>query len=91
MGVFGWEYFRGCYGHPIVKDSVKPFLTLGRNIARLRSACGLTQERLAEMADIHPRYLQKLESGVTNPSFMVLCRLKTALDCEWNVLLHNLP
>ncbi len=75
----------------IVKDSPKPFLTLGRNIARLRSGSGITQERLAEMADIHSRYLQKLEAGVTHPSLVVLCRLKTALDCEWNELLHGLP
>lgn len=73
----------------LLKTPRKPFLTLGRNIARLRAASGLTQERLAEVVDIHPRYLQKLEAGDTHPSLMVLCRFKTVLGCDWNELLRN--
>jgi len=42
-------------------------LTVGST--RLRSLCGLTQEQLAEHADIHARYLQnsKQDAGSSGP------------------------
>ena len=72
-----------------MKDALKPLSRLGRNVARLRSDLDFSQERLAEKADIHPRYLQKLEAGTAHPSLMVLCRLKRSLKCEWNDLLRE--
>ncbi|MFZ3376219.1 MAG: helix-turn-helix transcriptional regulator [Chthoniobacterales bacterium] len=72
-----------------MKTAAKPLAKFGRNLARIRCGRGLTQEQLAESADIHARYLQKLETGVAHPSLIVLCRLKRALDCEWNDLLHS--
>lgn len=68
---------------------VKSLARFGRNLARVRSARGMTQEELAEQADIHARYLQKLEAGAGHPSLIVLSRLKKALGCEWNDLLHR--
>lgn len=73
-----------------MKDAKAPLSTFGRNLVRLRNAKPLTQERLAEMADIYPRYLQKLEAGTAHPSLMVLTRLRKALGCEWNELLRGL-
>ena len=70
-----------------VKTAAKPLAKFGRNLARVRSARGMSQEELAERADIHSRYLQKLEAGVGHPSLVVLCRLKKALQCDWNDLL----
>jgi transcriptional regulator with XRE-family HTH domain len=66
---------------------VKPLAKFGRNLARVRSARGMTQEELAERADIHARYLQKLEAGAGHPSLIVLCRLKRALGCDWDDIL----
>lgn len=66
---------------------VKLLQKFGRNLARVRSARGMTQEELAERADIHARYLQKLEAGAGHPSLIVLCRLKRALGCDWDDLL----
>jgi transcriptional regulator with XRE-family HTH domain len=74
----------------LVKASAKPLPKFGRNLARLRSERRLTQEQLAERADVHTRYLQKLEAGVGHPSLIVLCRLKKALGCEWNDLLDKI-
>lgn len=73
---------------PDVKTAT-PLSRFGRNLARVRSARGMTQEELAERADIHARYLQKLEAGAAHPSLIVLCRLKRGLDCEWNDLLRG--
>ena len=64
---------------------------LGRNILRLREAGALTQEEVAKGAGVSWRYLQELEAGKgTNPSLVVLCGLKTALDCSWDDLLAGL-
>ncbi len=61
--------------------------TFASNLMRLRFVCELTQEQLAEKADIHWRYLQKLERGTVNPSLKVLCGLKKALGCSWDDLI----
>jgi len=55
----------------------------------MRRELGLTQERLAEVANVNPRYIQKLEAGKAQPSLMILAQIKTALRCEWNDLLQG--
>jgi transcriptional regulator with XRE-family HTH domain len=59
---------------------------LGLNLERERRASGLTQERLAEMVDLHPRVLQKIEAGETNLKATTLFRLQAALGCAWERL-----
>ncbi len=49
----------------------------------------MTQERLAERADISHRYLQSLEAGKKQPSINVVVRLRTALECSWDELLKG--
>jgi transcriptional regulator with XRE-family HTH domain len=71
----------------VEKKDANTLSIFGRNLARLRNVAALTQERLAEKASVHPRYVQKLESGKAHPSLVVLARLKKALGCEWNDLL----
>ena len=78
------------FQHFVVKHVYKPLSIFGRNLARLRSRKGMTQEQLAESADVHPRYLQKLEAGTAHPSLIVLCRLKKSLASDWNELLATL-
>jgi len=75
---------------PDVKGSNKSLAKFGRNLARVRTQRGMTQEQLAEDANIHSRYLQKLEAGTGHPSLIVLCRLKQALRCDWNTLLEKI-
>ena len=58
----------------------------GRNVARLRMRRKLTQEKLAEKADVSARYLQSVEAGEYLPALPTLARLKTALRCDWNEL-----
>lgn len=47
----------------------------------------LTQEQLAEKADISRRYLQEIEAGEMNPTVNILSRLRKALKCSWDDLL----
>ena len=61
--------------------------TLGANLRRERTARGLTQERLAELADLNPRTVQKIEAGDITILVTTLQRLRAALGCEWKRLL----
>jgi transcriptional regulator with XRE-family HTH domain len=47
----------------------------------------LTQERLAEMADLNIRTLQKIEAGQLNILLTTVLRLERALACAWDKLM----
>ena len=65
-------------------------IRFGRNISRIRTAAGLTQEALAERADISTRYVQFLEADKYVPSLVVAARLRRALGCSWDELCRGL-
>jgi transcriptional regulator with XRE-family HTH domain len=50
---------------------------------------GYTQEELAELVDVHPRMVQKIEAGETNILATTAMRLQAALDCEWQALMPS--
>ena len=52
------------------------------NIKRLRSEKGLSQEKLAELADFHRTYISQLERCITNISVDGLERVAHALDVD---------
>jgi len=56
----------------------------GKAVRQLRLMRDLTQERLAEAADISIEYVRKIEGGLTKspPSWAILRRLARALRIE---------
>jgi XRE family transcriptional regulator, regulator of sulfur utilization len=52
----------------------------GNAVRNLRSAAGLSQEKLAESAGIHPTYIGMIERGVRNPTLDVAARIAKALQ-----------
>ena len=52
----------------------------GRRLRELRKEHGLTQEALAEAADLSGNYISELELGLKVPSLTILVRLSQALD-----------
>jgi transcriptional regulator with XRE-family HTH domain len=56
---------------------------LGLAIAHQRRKAKLTQERLAEVAGITVRHMQKVEAGHRVPSLAVLAQIRRALKIEW--------
>lgn len=52
---------------------------LGREIRRRRRAIELSQEELAERAELHRNYIGYLERGERNPSFTTVVRLARTL------------
>ena len=47
-----------------------------------RKALGLTQEQLAERAELSPTYVAKLEAGVKTPSLQTVVGLANALQLD---------
>jgi transcriptional regulator with XRE-family HTH domain len=58
------------------------------NVRAMRLRRGLTQEVLAEVAEVDLRFLQKIETGRTNLSLDVLVRLADALSIKPGLLLR---
>jgi len=52
----------------------------GRRLRELRQARDLTQEALAEDADLSGNYISDLELGLKVPSLTIIVRLSQALD-----------
>jgi len=52
---------------------------LGDTLRLYRKSSGLTHEKLAELADLHPNYVGEVERGETNISLDALTRLAKAL------------
>lgn len=60
---------------------------LGAHIRRERMARSMTQERLAELAELNLRTVQKIEAGQINILITTVVRIQKALRCNWNLLL----
>lgn len=52
----------------------------GEKLRMARKAKGLTQQEVAEMADIDEKHLSRIENGKFFPTFTTLNRLLNALD-----------
>jgi len=60
--------------------------SFGQNVRKIRGVCGLTQERLADKADLDPTYISGIERGVRNPSLLIISRLAKALGVSLSEL-----
>jgi transcriptional regulator with XRE-family HTH domain len=71
---------------PISKKEWKRIKTFGANVRRERVSRNLTQDELAEKAEIATRNLQKIEAGEINVLLTTAFRLQLALRCPWKRL-----
>ncbi len=56
--------------------------TFATNLRRLRHAAGLSQEELADLADINRTYISKLETGATFVGLEIIGKLADVLRAE---------
>lgn len=62
--------------------SPSPWLKqLGDNIRRERMARDMTQQQLAEFADLNIRNVQRIEAGEIDVLFSTVVRIRKALGC----------
>jgi DNA-binding XRE family transcriptional regulator len=69
-------------------EPVSPWLKrLGNNVRRERTAKGLSQQQLAELADLNIRNVQRIEAGEIDVLLSTAVRLRKALACPWERLI----
>ena len=61
---------------------------LGAKLRKARKDAGLSKERVAERAEIGPRYLAAIESGAKTPSVEVLCRIVRAIGISADIIAY---
>jgi transcriptional regulator with XRE-family HTH domain len=52
----------------------------GLRVRTLRIKAGLSQEKLAELAELHRTYISGVERGARNPSLISIARIAKALN-----------
>lgn len=62
---------------------------VGRNLKRLRSEKGWSQEELADQAGLHRTYVSGVERGVRNPTITIVATLAKALGVSAGELLSQ--
>lgn len=63
---------------------------VGSRIRELRTAAGLSQEKLALAADIDRTYIASVENGKRNISIVNLEKIIKALDCTFAIFFQDL-
>jgi len=63
---------------------------LGETIRRVRVAAGISQEQLAEKADLHPVYVGKIERGEQWITLHALLRVAAALKVRVRELVEQI-
>ena len=65
------------------------FNLIGLNVRVERTIKRLTQEQLAELIDVHEKYIGKIESGKQNVTIKTLNKIANALNISILKLLEN--
>lgn len=65
-------------------------VVLGKAIRVQRTRLGLTQELLAERAELHPNYLGRVERGEEHVSLVALRRIAQALNVRVRDLVEDI-
>ena len=74
---------------PVVRIS-HASIAFGTRLRELRKKRGLSQEKLAELADLHRNYAGLLERGGANPSLLAIVALARALNVQPAKLLETI-
>lgn len=61
----------------------------GKVLRQVREEKGLTQEKLAELADVDRTYIYRLETGKRSPSLDIVFRISDGLKISPGVLLEK--
>lgn len=62
---------------------------LAQNIRKYRILMNLTQEELAEKANLHPSYIGQIERGTKKISILTLSKISKALNINISILLNE--
>ncbi len=77
------------FGMSVIRRSGKGRQTLSRNMVERRRRLKMTQERLGELADMHPTYISSVERAKRNIGIDGIERLAKALKTTISGLLKD--
>lgn len=69
-------------------EEQKALETLATNIRKLRAINRISQERLAELADLSQQYICSIEKAKVNPSLITILKIAKALGVTINDLAY---
>jgi len=64
---------------------------VGKNVKRIRTENGWSQEEFAFETGLHRTYVSGIERGIRNPTVTIIARMAEALGVEANELLLESP
>jgi transcriptional regulator with XRE-family HTH domain len=67
----------------------KSALAFGASVRKARTAQGVAQETLANLAGIERSHMGKIERGVHMPTLALIIRIARALNCSATVLIAD--
>lgn len=70
---------------------MEPLETFAANVRRLRKERGLTQERLAELADLHMTDIARIEMQGRDPGVKVVVKVAHGLEVPPGRLFDGIP
>lgn len=73
----------------LVKKKAPPELRFHQRLVSLRKECGLTQQALAEMVEMHISQIRRYESGQSQPALDTIRKLAVALSVSADMLLFE--
>ena len=68
-------------------NSKKILITFGKNVQQTRKECGLSQEKLAELAGVHRTYIGMIERAEKNITLLNMEKIAKALNIDIKNLL----
>ena len=67
-----------------------PLLQFGQRVQRFRKQRGISQEDLADLADLHRNYISQIECGRRNLSLLNILKIARALKLPASKLIENI-
>ena len=80
-------HYRGVLSSMQEREAKKIRKAVGEVIRAYRTELGISQEKLAELAEVHRNYIGKIERGEQNITINSLCRFSTVFNRRLSVLL----
>ena len=85
-----WQHNETIHGMPRISaahDKDQNLVQLGKAVRTRRAGQGLSQEALADAAEIDRSHMGKIERGERNVTFLNIARIAKALQCKPSDLL----
>lgn len=74
---------------PIFLLSMEILQGLSMQLVKYRKQSGLSQEKLAELANIHRTYISQIERGLKSPTLETIFRICSALNVKPNQFIKD--